>query len=209
MKQFLKRHDPHTPLFLYLSLQAAHTPLQVPDHFLHLYDSQCNRLRRHYAAMLSCLDSGVAQVVQELKTQGLYENSALIYSSDNGGQPLSGGSNWPLRGGKGTYWEGGIRTVGFVHSPLLKKKGIVSRALIHVSDWYPTLLGLAGAWQSHHGLDGHDVWGSISEGLPCPRIEILFNIDPVSRKAGEPYDKALILNGFGIWDSCEGSIEGW
>lgn len=201
MKQFLKRHDPHTPLFLYLSLQATHAPLQVPDHFLHLYDSQCNRLRRHYAAMLSCLDSGVAQVVQELKTQELYENSVLIYSSDNGGQPLSGGSNWTLRGGKGTYWEGGIRTVGFVHSPLLKKKGIVSRALIHVSDWYPTLLGLAGARQSHHGLDGHDVWGSISEGLPCPRTEILFNIDPVSRKAGEPYDKALILNGFGIWDT--------
>lgn len=201
MKQFLKRHDPHTPLFLYLSLQATHAPLQVPDHILHLYDSQCNRLRRHYAAMLSCLDSGVAQVVQELKTQELYENSVLIYSSDNGGQPLSGGSNWTLRGGKGTYWEGGIRTVGFVHSPLLKKKGIVSRALIHVSDWYPTLLGLAGARQSHHGLDGHDVWGSISEGLPCPRTEILFNIDPVSRKAGEPYDKALILNGFGIWDT--------
>lgn len=79
---------------------------------LHLYDSQCNRLRRHYAVMLSCLDSRVAQVVQELKTQELYENSVLIYSSDNGGQPLSGGSNWTLRGGKGTYWEGGIRTVG-------------------------------------------------------------------------------------------------
>uniref|UniRef100_A0A3Q2VHG6 Si:dkey-174i8.1 n=1 Tax=Haplochromis burtoni TaxID=8153 RepID=A0A3Q2VHG6_HAPBU len=180
VKQFLKRHDPHTPLFLYLSLQATHAPLQVPDHFLHLYDSQ---------------------LVQELKTQELYENSVLIYSSDNGGQPLSGGSNWTLRSGKGTYWEGGIWTVGFVHSPLLKKKGIVSRALIHVSDWYPTLLGLAGARQSHHGLDGHDVWGSISEGLPCPRTEILFNIDPVSRKAGEPYDKALILNGFGIWDT--------
>lgn len=88
VKQILKRHDPHTPLFIYLSLQAAHTPLQVPDHFLHLYDSQCNRLRRHSAAMLSCLDSGVAQVVQELKTQGLYENSLLIYSSDKGGQPL-------------------------------------------------------------------------------------------------------------------------
>lgn len=152
--------------------------------------------------MLSCLDNGVEEVVQELKKGGLYENSVLIYSSDNGGQPLSGGSNWPLRGGKGTYWEGGIRAVGFVHSPLLKRKGVVSKALIHVSDWYPTLLGLAGAPQSRHGLDGHDVWGSISEGLPCPRTEILFNIDPVSRKAGEPYDKAMVVNGFGIWDTA-------
>nr|XP_040035439.1 arylsulfatase I [Gasterosteus aculeatus aculeatus] len=202
VKQILRSHNPHEPLFLYLSLQAAHTPLQVPDHFLHHYDFQGNRGRRHYAAMLTCLDDGVGQVVQELKASGLYQNSVLIYSSDNGGQPLSGGSNWPLRGGKGTYWEGGIRAVGFVHSPLLKKKGTVSRDLIHVSDWYPTLLGLAGAPRSRHGLDGHDMWGTISEGLPCPRTEILYNIDPVSRRPGEPYDKALVLNGFGIWDTA-------
>lgn len=202
VKQIMRSHDPHKPLFLYLSLQAPHKPLQVPEHFLHRYDSQVNRLRRHYAAMLSCLDAGVGQIVQELKTSLLYENSVLIYSSDNGGQPLSGGSNWPLRGGKGTYWEGGIRAVGFVHSPLLRRKGVASRALIHVSDWYPTLLGLARAPQSLRGLDGHDVWETISEGLPCPRTEILFNIDPVSRKPGEPYDKALVLNGFGIWDTA-------
>ncbi|XP_037542813.1 arylsulfatase I [Nematolebias whitei] len=202
VKKILRSHNPDTPLFLYLSLQAAHTPLQVPDSFLRYYDSQSNRHRRHYAAMLSCLDEGVAQVVKELKTNGLYQNSVLIYSTDNGGQPISGGSNWPLRGGKGTYWEGGIKAVGFVHSPLLKRKGVVSRALIHVSDWYPTLLGLAGALQSHHALDGYDVWGSISEGLPCLRTEILYNIDPVSRKPGEPYDKALELNGFGIWDTA-------
>ncbi|KAF7220236.1 arylsulfatase I-like [Nothobranchius furzeri] len=202
VKQILRNHDPNTPLFFYLSLQAAHTPLQVPDHFLHRYDSQSNHHRRHYAAMVSCLDEGVAQVVEELKSTGLYQNSVLIYSSDNGGQPLSGGSNWPLRGGKGTYWEGGVRAVGFVHSPLLKRKGVVSRALIHVSDWYPTLLGLAGALQPNHSLDGHNVWGSISEGLPSPRSEILFNIDPVSRKPGESYDKALFHNGFGIWDTA-------
>ncbi|KAJ4948152.1 hypothetical protein JOQ06_019692 [Pogonophryne albipinna] len=202
VKQILRSHDPLKPLFLYLSFQSPHTPLQVPDHFLHYYDSQGNRLRRHYAAMLSCLDEGVGKVVQELKTSGLYQNSVLIYSSDNGGQPLSGGSNWPLKGGKGTYWEGGIRAVGFVHSPLLKKKGVVSRALIHVSDWFPTLLGLAGAPQSNHSLDGHDVWETISKGWPSPRTEILFNIDPVSRKPGEPYDKSLVLNGFGIWDTA-------
>ncbi|XP_077351917.1 arylsulfatase I [Festucalex cinctus] len=202
VKQILRSHDSGTPLFLYLSLQAAHTPLQAPNHFLDMYSSQGNRIRRHYAAMLSCLDHGVGEVVDQLKASGLYENSVVIYSSDNGGQSLSGGNNWPLRGGKGTYWEGGIRAVGFVHSPLLKTKGVVSKALIHVSDWYPTLWSLAGIPQSHQDLDGHDVWGTISEGLPSPRTEILFNIDPFSRKPGEPYDKALVLNGFGIWDTA-------
>lgn len=202
VKRILRDHNPDQPLFLYLSLQAPHSPLQVPDNFLPHYDVQDNRLRRHYAAMLSYLDAGVGQVVQSLQTSGLYENSVLIYSSDNGGQPLSGGSNWPLRGGKGTYWEGGIRAVGFVHSPLLKRKASVSRALIHVSDWYPTLLGLAGYTQPLLGLDGHNQWATISEGRPSPRAEILFNIDPVSRKPGEPYDKALVLNGLGIWDTA-------
>ncbi|KAM6956633.1 arylsulfatase I [Aplochiton taeniatus] len=203
VKQILRSHDPHKPLFLYLSLQAVHTPLQVPGHFLKRYDSMDNRLRRHYAAMLSCLDQGLGEVVQELRTRGLYRNSVLVYSSDNGGQPLSGGSNWPLRGGKGTYWEGGVRAVGFVHSPLLKRKGVVSRALVHVSDWYPTLLGLAGAPESDpRRLDGHDVWGAISRGSTCPRTEILFNIDPVSRQPGELDPRALAFSGFGIWDTA-------
>ncbi|CAL8254167.1 unnamed protein product [Lota lota] len=203
-KEILRSHDPSKPLFLYLSLQAAHTPLQAPERFLHAYRGVENPARRHYAAMLSCLDQGLGEVVQELRSAGLYHNTVLVYSSDNGGQPLSGGSNWPLRGGKGTYWEGGVRAVGFVHSVLLKRKGAVSGALIHVSDWCPTLLGLAGAScpRGCH-LDGHDVWGAISEGLPSPRTEILFNIDPVSKRPGAAGQKApVMLHSLGAWDTA-------
>lgn len=202
VKTILRNHDRRKPLFLYVALQAAHTPLQAPAHLLQRYTSLGNQPRRHYAAMLSGVDEAVGEIVAEMRNQGFYRNSVLIYSSDNGGQPLSGGCNWPLRGGKGSYWEGGVRAVGFVHSPLLKIKRKISRALIHVSDWYPTLLHLAGSPEPDpRRLDGCNVWGAISQGLPCPRTEILFNIDPVSRRHGEHDRKLLMVNGFRIWDT--------
>ena len=58
----------------------------------------------------------------------MYENSVIIFFGDNGGQPLlgGGGNNWPLRGLKGTVYEGGVRTPALLHSPLLKTKGEIT-----------------------------------------------------------------------------------
>ena len=67
-----------------------------------------------------------------------------IVTTDNGGNPDKGGYNWPLRGQKGSRWEGGVRGVGLVHGRMLQKTGAKCKELFHVTDWYPTLVNLAG-----------------------------------------------------------------
>ena len=75
---------------------------------------------------------------------------------------MYGGNNYPLRGYKTTLWEGGIRAVGFVHGKGLDESaGTINNELLHISDWFPTLVHLAGLETTDITLDGYDIWHTI------------------------------------------------
>jgi arylsulfatase A-like enzyme len=102
--------------------------------------------RRLVAYALNILDTAVGSIVNALERTGMMDNTYVIFASDNGGCYAAGGKNGPLRGTKGTVLEGGTKVDAFVYSPLLSASaaGTLYNNLFHVSDWFPTLLDLAG-----------------------------------------------------------------
>ncbi len=98
------------PFFLYVAYNAVHSPLQGADLYMDRFTQLDDVHRRIFAAMLANLDDSVGEIMQKLESEGLEENTIVIFLSDNGGPTRElTSSNLPLRGGKGSYYEGGVR----------------------------------------------------------------------------------------------------
>ncbi|XP_049520773.1 arylsulfatase B-like [Dermacentor silvarum] len=182
------------PLFLYLAHQATHAGiepylLEAPTENVAKFPYINDIERTHYAGALDAMDQSVAEVLQELEAASMLENTVIVFSSDNGGAPQNNSlsncaNNSPLRGSKGSLWEGGVRVAAFLWTADLLPHRRVSHQLMHITDWLPTLYSAAGGDVTSLGeLDGFDMWSALNVGKPSPRTEILLNIDQQGGKA--------------------------
>lgn len=164
------------PLFLYLPFQAVHAPHQVPERYMEPYTALKGE-RKKYAGMVAAMDEVVGKVIEALEAKGIRDNTLIIFSSDNGG-PAPGRvtDNTPLRAGKATIFEGGVRVCAFVNWPGKIEAGIKINEPLHVVDWYPTLLKLCGAsTEQKLPVDGLDIWPVLTQKAKSPHDALLLS----------------------------------
>lgn len=177
--EIIRTHNQSMPLFLYISFQAPHCPLQVPEKYLDLYPKSMYHRRRIYSGMVSAMDEAIGNITQALKEKGIDRETLLIFTSDNGGEVTNAGSNYPLRGAKTSIYEGGTRAVAFIRGDMLKKSSYTYDGLIHVVDWFPTIIAAAGGTLDdlNYSIDGVNQWDAIRTGGESARNEIVYNLD--------------------------------
>ena len=198
------------PFFVYLSHYAVHNPQQAKAELIEKYKAKAARLPHSagpeflpegksqarqvqdqpvYAAMIQSVDEGIGRITKRLHELGLDKNTVVIFTSDNGGLSTSEGSptsNVPLRAGKGWLYEGGIREPMIVRAPGVTKKGSVCKTPVMSTDYYPTLLELAGLpLRPKQHVDGVNLVPAL-KGKNLPQRPLFWHYPHYSNQGGGP-----------------------
>ncbi len=200
VSRYIRERDRKKPFFIYMPFLAPHTPLAAPPALLEKYrdintdlkparSKQTDLTRRNakalgrpsarplYAAVVDGMDQAIGQVLATIDTEGIADNTIVLFLSDNGGAAYSvgGADNVPLRGGKGEVFEGGIRVVSVIRWPTSIPAGAKMTDIMTVMDVFPTLADAAGIETGNrYTLDGRSLWTSIADGAPAPREDYVF-----------------------------------
>ncbi len=152
------------PFFLYMAHYAVHLPVNADPRFIQkYYDAGLDSGQAKYASMMEGADKSLGDIMDFLQQKNIDKNTIILFMSDNGGISVStekGGElhthNLPLREGKGSVYEGGIREPMIVKWPGVTKPGSKTDQPVIIEDYFPTLLELAGAGNTHivQELDG-------------------------------------------------------
>lgn len=177
---------PEQPWFLYLSFNSPHTPMEAKKEDLEAMKHIQPERRRIYCAMQRCMDRHIGEIIAELRKRGELENTLIVFLSDNGGSTeASYAINAPLRGGKGTFMEGGIRVPMIYHWPAKLKPGVYSRAVSSL-DCMATFVSAAGGTPPPAGSKKR------RSGLrqKAPRVYDSIDLLPyfTGRKSGDPHE---------------------
>ncbi|GAU91878.1 hypothetical protein RvY_04053 [Ramazzottius varieornatus] len=183
---------PHTAFEDFLDIQQSTPQYQlrkVVYEFSYLYPN-----RKRQLAAIQAMDESFKRIIDALDVTGKLGNTIIVFISDNGApmkensffiHGVNFGSNWPLRQGKGTLFEGGVRTVSFIWSPLLERRGTSTDHIFHASDWLPTLYEAVGGDLGDLKGDDHDGvshWKTFNDpaSRDGPRQELVLNIDAIT-----------------------------
>ena len=156
MDYIQERSASSAPFFLYLAYNAPHSPIQPPDAWLQKVEqreSDISDERAKMVALIEHLDAGIGEVISALKDAGEYENTLILFASDNGGATYFGATNGPLRGEKQEMYEGGIRVPMAAVWPGHIEAGTRSNEIALTMDLYPTMAETARV-PIDHALDG-------------------------------------------------------
>ncbi|MEJ5962627.1 sulfatase [Pedobacter immunditicola] len=140
------------PFYLYLSHYAIHDPIQADDRFVQKYlDKGLDPREAKYASLIEGMDKSLGDVMNYLEEEKIADNTVILFMSDNGGLSLDyarGGlshtHNLPLKAGKGSIYEGGVRVPMIVKWPNLVKAGSLSDQPVIIEDFFPSILEIAG-----------------------------------------------------------------
>ncbi|MEM9159145.1 MAG: sulfatase-like hydrolase/transferase, partial [Verrucomicrobiota bacterium] len=150
---FIDRHD-DKPFFLYLPYNAVHSPLQGADAYMKKFSHIDDLQRRIFAAMLANMDDSVGSILSQLRRSGLEENTIVFFLSDNGGPTRElTSSNLPLREGKGSMYEGGLRVPFMVQWKGVLPQGEEYKMPISSLDIYATATAISRA-QAPENIEG-------------------------------------------------------
>ncbi len=204
-----------SPFFVYLAFYSVHTPLQGREDLVAKYEARAAEimgeqfaeeeqawpvddprrvriLQKHavYAAMVEAMDAAIGRVLTHLDELGIADNTVICFTSDNGGLSTSEGSptsNLPLRGGKGWVYEGGIREPFLIRWPGHTEPGSVCDEPVISTDFYPTLLEIAGApLRPEQHLDGVSLVPLLTQEGSLDRDALFWHYPHYANQGGFP-----------------------
>ncbi len=175
--QFVERCGDERPFFLYLAYNAVHSPLQGDASYMERYAHIPDIQRHIFAAMLGQFDDGVGKLLDVVEKEGILDHTLIVFFSDNGGPTRElTSSNLPLRGEKGSLFEGGVRVPFLMQFPARIEAGTVYEEPITSLDLFPTALKLAGL-KPPPNSDGVDLLPYLSgESIGAPHDSIFWRV---------------------------------